>query len=65
MTCFHVLYTYSRIRLACLRTLLQVSRGFAFVEFHNMGVCRHVMQTCGGGDDARSAGHLTIDGSQA
>ena len=48
-----------------MRTLLQVSRGFAFVEFHNMGVCRHVMQTCGGGDEARSAGHLTIDGSQA
>ena len=29
-----------------------------------MAVCRHVMHICGGGDDGRSTGHLTIDGSQ-
>merc|ERR1719409_701998 len=42
----------------------KVSRGFAFVEFHTMAVCRHVMHICGGGDEGRSTGHLTIDGSQ-
>ena len=29
-----------------------------------MAVCRHVMHICGGGDEGRSTGHLTIDGSQ-
>eukprot|EP00908_Phaeocystis_cordata_P016235 Transcript_27505.p2 GENE.Transcript_27505~~Transcript_27505.p2 ORF type:complete len:576 (-),score=232.97 Transcript_27505:34-1761(-) len=61
---FQPMAQVKEIRLARERGS-KTSRGFAFVEFHTLGVARHVMKTTGAGESGSATGFLSIDGSSA